>query len=153
MILETLVMVCIAGHECVGVGEVEGYDAGPPEAVSTHSEPQEPPQQPATGEPDLTYTAQVIAACESGQRRADGTAVIGSHDWTNVNSQGSSASGAWQFLRGTWQWVAEEIGAEQYAEAKHAPPEVQYEAFKWLKNKEGLIPWNPSRSCWSQMLD
>ena len=98
------------------------------------------------------HAARVVAACESGRRLADGTAEVGSHDWRNVNSQGSTASGAFQFLDGTWQWVASEIGATEYARAKHAPPEVQVRAFDWLWEHGGPQHWNPSRSCWSRMM-
>ena len=136
--------------------EQEEEEAAASATASTEAEPEPEPEPQASHSADvanMAWDAQVIAACESGSRNADGTAVIGSHDWAAVNAQGSSASGAFQFLDGTWAWVSSEIGyGGQYARAKHAPPQVQYEAFRWLADNEGLHHWNPSRGCWSQML-
>lgn len=104
------------------------------------------------GHQGMSYPAQAVAACESGQRRANGTAVIGSHRWHIGNHHGGTDSGAFQFLDSTWRWVAREVGASQYARAKHAPPQVQVKAFQWLWHNGGPHHWNPSRSCWGPML-
>lgn len=100
----------------------------------------------------MSYAAQVVAACESGSRRANGTAIVGTHSWRARNPR-STASGAHQFLVGTWQRVAKKIGASQYAEAAHAPPHVQIAAFEALwAGGAGSSHWLASASCWRPML-
>lgn len=95
--------------------------------------------------------ARVVAACESGERGAGGTPVLGSHRWHVTNHHGGTDSGAFQFLDSTWRWVADEIGASKYARAKHAPPRVQLDAFRWLWRRDPGA-WNASRSCWAPLL-
>lgn len=104
---------------------------------------------------ELTGVARRIADCESGVRKADGTAVPGSYGTNLENTSGpggtpiSTASGWFHFLDGTWQWVNAEIGGEQYSRALHAPVHTQYEAFLWLYDEgRGAYHWNASRSCW-----
>jgi muramidase (phage lysozyme) len=98
----------------------------------------------------MSRTALIIAACESGARQPDGTATLGTHDWTARNPH-SSASGAFQFLRGTWQRIAARINASA-SEAALAPPHVQIAAFRDLHRRRGLAPWNASKTCWQPML-
>jgi len=56
----------------------------------------------------------------------------------------STASGAYQFLAGTWRDVT---GLEPPASAY--PPAVQDAAFTKLYAQLGTKPWNASRGCWS----
>lgn len=56
----------------------------------------------------------------------------------------STASGYFQFLNGTWEWVT---GLP--APASAYPLEVQYAAFLELWDEgRGASHWNPSRYCW-----
>lgn len=106
------------------------------------------PQPSSTG---LSGARLMIADCESGDRRADGTAVPHSYNWTGINQQGSSASGAFQFLDGTWAWVWSDILGEPppTARARDATPAQQTRAFDALwDNGRGASHWYPSRSCW-----
>lgn len=96
----------------------------------------------------MSYVAQVVAACESGRRKADGTAVVGTYS-PKADNPRSTASGLFQFLDGTFKRLSASAG---YARAKHAPLSVQYQAFKELYNKRGLRPWLASASCWRPML-
>lgn len=96
----------------------------------------------------MSYVAQVVAACESGRRKADGTAVVGTYS-PKADNPRSTASGLFQFLDGTFKRLSASAG---YARAKHAPLSVQYQAFKELYNKRGLRPWSASASCWRPML-
>lgn len=96
---------------------------------------------------EMPYTARVIAACESGQRRS-GRPVVGTLSWTADNPR-TTASGAFQFLNGTFQRLSASQG---YARAKHAPPHVQKAAFNELYRKRGLRPWLASASCWRPVL-
>jgi muramidase (phage lysozyme) len=98
----------------------------------------------------MSRTARIIAACESGTRNPDGTAIIGTHDWTARNPY-SSASGAFQFINSTWQDVSTRLNVNT-KEAALAPPHVQIAAFRDLHRRKGLTPWNASRSCWQPML-
>lgn len=111
----------------------------------------EPDPAPTRRRVDLGYAAKVVAACESGRRRGDGTAIVGTHNWRARNPT-STASGAFQFLRGTWRRVAGHIGAGQYPTAAQAPPHLQRAAFEWLYARRGLRPWLASASCWQPML-
>lgn len=134
---------------------------GPPEPAPTpEPEPQpepvpEPDPAPApevienSGQVGLAGVARRIADCESGVRNSSGTAVDGSYGTNLTNHQGSTASGLFHFLDGTWQWIAGEIGASQYARALHAPEHVQVQAFEYLYDGgAGAFHWDASRSCW-----
>jgi hypothetical protein len=95
-----------------------------------------------------------IAACESGHRLPDGTAEPHTHDWAAQNSR-SSASGAFQFIDGTWEWVWQEIIGEQVPapHAGDADPADQLRAFWALwRDGQGSRHWDASKSCWRQMI-
>lgn len=95
----------------------------------------------------MSYVARVVAACESGQRRGR-SPVVGTLSWQADNPR-TTASGAFQFLDGTFQRLSASQG---YARAKHAPPHVQIAAFNELRRKQGLSPWLASKSCWGPVL-
>lgn len=72
-----------------------------------------------------------IAECESDNKNVR-------------NRQGSSASGYWQFIDSTWEWVT---GLP--APAMAHPREVQYQAFLTLwDDGRGASHWQPSKYCW-----
>lgn len=77
--------------------------------------------------------ADAVTACESGD------------DFTAQNTT-SSASGAFQFLRGTWQHFG---GGEFAPTAKQASPDEQTVVFERAYAANGLTDWAASRSCWS----
>lgn len=92
-----------------------------------------PPKVVPRGKPPpggLEALGAKIAACESG----------GS---PTAYNRSSGASGLFQFLRSTW------AGHGGYAEARHAPPEIQWEKFRILYAASGLRPWASSRGCWA----
>lgn len=62
-------------------------------------------------------------------------------DYTAQNSR-STASGAFQFIDGTWN----NYGG--YAKAKLAPAFIQDEYAFLTYQKEGTKPWNASKHCW-----
>lgn len=72
-----------------------------------------------------------IRQCESRQ------------DYTVVNKRGSSASGAYQFLDGTWNNYA------GYRRAKDAPAQIQDEKARLTFDTSGTRPWLASQSCWN----
>lgn len=78
-----------------------------------------------------------IRRCESG------------NNYAAVNSQ-STASGAFQFLDGTWDGLdgLRDGNYGGYQRAVHAPPSVQDGAALRLYRHSGTTPWNASRSCW-----
>lgn len=101
---------------------------------------------------ELEGDRRLIADCESGNRTSDGNAVTGSYNWTGVNQQGSSASGAFQFLDGTWEWVWSDIIGQPppTSRARDALPRQQVLAFDALwDNGNGASHWYPSRTCWA----
>lgn len=137
------------GHPAAGPASDTGHPAaGHTPAGDDDDEPQ-PEQRPAA--PEMGRAAEVVAACESGKRRAHGTPVLGTHRWHITNHHGGTDSGAFQFVDATWHRVAAEIGASQFGRAKDAPPEVQLEAFRWLWRRNPNA-WNASRSCWGPLL-
>jgi hypothetical protein len=100
-------------------------------------------------------TAAAIAACESGHRLADGSADLHTHDWQAQHSV-STASGAFQFIDGTWRWVWQDLIGEDppAARARDAEPHEQLRAFLALwRDGAGAHHWDASRSCWQTMLD
>lgn len=88
-----------------------------------------------------------IGGCESSGR-PDGPL-----QWTIVNRSGSSASGAFQILDGTWRsWrsaYGSDVGAPAYARAKDAPPNVQVTVATRAYQRQGTRPWSASRRCWA----
>jgi len=87
-----------------------------------------------------------IAWCEAGK-------YIGlpryQTNYRAYNQQGSSASGGYQILDGTWaSWKQYVPAAAPYARAAHAPPHIQDEVATKAYYRHGTSPWNASRSCW-----
>lgn len=110
--------------------------------VTTTAPPPPPPPAPTyTGSyreqfphvPDIMWT---IAGCESYGRPDAGP------NWTAANPT-SSARGAWQDLKSTWN------GYAGYASADLAPPHIQVEFNMSLYQSMGTRPWNASKHCWS----
>jgi hypothetical protein len=82
----------------------------------------------------LDEVALAIRECESG------------HDYRAENPV-SSASGAWQFIDSTWEWVT---GLAPPASAW--PREVQDDAFEVLwDDGAGASHWYASRHCWGEV--
>jgi hypothetical protein len=54
----------------------------------------------------------------------------------------SSASGAYQFIDGTWRTVSVRAGHGGYSRALHAPPWVQDAVARWTVHNIGRSPWN-----------
>ena len=65
-----------------------------------------------------------IIACESGGN-------------PNAKNPHSSASGLFQFLRGTWDWAAPEVGADSYASGAVYEPTANIRAAAWLLYEGG----------------
>ena len=69
----------------------------------------------------------------------------GNYTATNPSS---TASGAYQFIDATWQWVSQQTGVgTQYASAAEAPPSVQDTNALWLLRNYGAnasISWAAS---------
>lgn len=100
----------------------------------------------SAAESDWNFVAPRIRACESG-----GTA-YGQANYQAQNKS-SSASGAYQFINGTWKSYASHIGYGQYSRAMHAPNDVQdavaKSAFMRNGNKgSGSNLWKASYACW-----
>ena len=76
-----------------------------------------------------------IRSCESG----DGH---GSYDY-HAHNPASTASGAWQALRSTWN------NYDGYSEAAAAPPSVQDAFARKVLDEQGTTPWAASAACWS----
>ncbi|MFN2345591.1 MAG: hypothetical protein ABR616_07735 [Dermatophilaceae bacterium] len=133
-------------------------DPPPPGPSST---PAPPVPQTRSSRVDLTGDALAVADCESGQYRSNGTAEPGTYRWDAVHGdlQGiapqSTASGAFQFLDGTWTWVWTDLIGEPAptARARDASPADQLRAFEALwDGRNGSSHWSPSRSCWQPRL-
>lgn len=90
----------------------------------------------------LTVLQKRIRSCESGPNGYATNGWAFDYDYRNQNPH-STASGAYQFLDGTWN------GYKGYARAMDAPPAVQDEKFFQVFAEDGTTPWNASRSCWA----
>lgn len=84
-----------------------------------------------------------VRSCESGPAGYATGGRAGDYDYTAENAH-STASGAWQVLRGTWG------GFRGYRTAGAAPRAVQDEFALRLYAEQGTRPWNASRGCWGR---
>lgn len=82
-----------------------------------------------------------VRSCESGARGWGSHGHAHDFNYTAENPS-SSASGAWQFVDGTW------AGFMGYAHAASAPRWVQDLKARRYIDANGLGAWNASRSCW-----
>ena len=94
----------------------------------------------------------VLAASDLPEHEPDPAADVvawGESRNRNVHNPRSTASGYWQFLDSTWEWVT---GLQPPAAAW--PRDVQEDAFWTLwDGGAGASHWRPSRSCWAPLLD
>lgn len=68
---------------------------------------------------DQVDTAMRVMACESGGNPL-------------AKNPASSAAGLFQFLQGTWDWVAGELGLPSYVQGGPYEPEAAIQAAAWL---------------------
>ena len=134
-----------------GLLALAGHVAEPPAVSPTHDAAEhthlEVPTSDEVVAADIPAAAAVIAACESGEIRADGSPVVGTYSLTAEHPV-SSASGKYQFVDSTWGWVT---GLEPPASAY--PEDVQDEAFVELwDDGTGRSHWEPSVGCWGGRL-
>ncbi len=85
-------------------------------------------------QPDQIDTALCVIRGESGGN-------------PQAKNQSSSAAGLWQFLRGTWDWVAEETGGPTYDSGAPYDPKIATEYAYWLWVRQGWEPWNAAKRC------
>lgn len=117
--------------------------------VPTTRAPAPPPASPAAPSgagASMPSLLRRIGGCESSGR-PDGPL-----RWQADNPT-SSASGAFQILDSTWRgWARSygaDVGAGQYARARHAPADVQTTVARRAFDAQGTRPWAASRSCWA----
>ncbi len=101
-------------------------------AVSISKPASASPKSTSAGSPIMPVGGmlEAIKRCESG----------GNYQAQN---KVSTASGAYQFVDGTW------AGYGGYSKAKLAPPSVQDQKARETLARSGTSPWNASRACWS----
>ena len=121
------------------VDELEYPDAPVREEAVVEFADMEPYGPPDYPEPEvgLPPVFDAVVWCES---RGDPTA----------QNPVSSASGLYQFIDSTWQYVWRDyIGQEPpTARAYQASVADQHRAAEALYDREGLVPWYASRGCW-----
>lgn len=79
-------------------------------------------------QPDDLAWARRVGACESR--------------WNpNAKNDHSTAAGLFQFLRGTWDWVAPKLGFDDYASGAVYDPEMNVRAAAWLYYNVGPSQW------------
>lgn len=125
-----------------GVHKSSGSDQPPvsePEHQTTPAADETSKQEHAVDHLDgIETAADAIGWCES-------------RDDYQAQNPASTASGRYQFINSTWQWVWEDlIGKPAPTErAKHADPVKQDRAFAVLWNDgQGASHWAPSEHCW-----
>ncbi len=100
---------------------------------------------------------QVVAAVAENRRRVQLHPVLtcirhhesdrGAYPHTNgyaAKNSRSSASGAYQFINGTWRSVSAKAGFPGYSTARHAPWYVQDAVAMWVINHQGRSAWRGS---------
>lgn len=115
----------------------------PPKVVAlTHSPARIVHLSAQPGAVSFTNQEMRVRSCESGPNgyATDGRAY--DYNYTEENSS-STASGAWQFVDGTWN---DFMG---YSHASLAPRSVQDLKARRYIDANGLSAWDASRSCWS----
>jgi hypothetical protein len=83
---------------------------------------------------DEALTPLLIIYCESS----------GNKNAVNINKNGTSDKGLWQFNDKTWAWLKNKLNI------KSSPFNtiVSTKVAKWLMYNDGLHHWNASRKCW-----
>lgn len=111
------------------------------------------PDQPPVSEPEhhLPQKDHVVDHLDGIETAADAIGWCESRDDYHAQNPVSTASGKYQFIRGTWLWVWEAFIGEPAptVHAKHADPSDQDRAFAALwDDGEGWQHWEASRTCW-----
>lgn len=101
--------------------------------------------------------AQVLAAVAASRREVQLHPVLacirhhesdrGAYPYTNgyaAKNSRSTASGAYQFINGTWRSVSASAGFPGYSTAREAPWYVQDAVALWVINHQGRSAWNGS---------
>ena len=65
----------------------------------------------------------------------------------NAKNPRSTAAGLWQFLRGTWNWVASQLGGPDYDSGAPYDPVIATQYAHHLWAQQGWSPWNAARRC------
>lgn len=115
---------------------------------------------------NMSFEAQVIAMCESGN-----TQTLGSLNWNavNMNKDGTIDYGAFQF-NNYWIWNSKDRWIMRpfannrllmssdtlfhiWPTPKDAPPKVQVALFEYVwDDGKGWRHWSSSRSCWGKLI-
>ena len=65
----------------------------------------------------------------------------------NAKNKHSSAAGLFQFLEGTWDWVAEHTGSPSYREGGPYDPVWSIRNAAWLQKHAGWGQWTTANRC------
>lgn len=116
------------------------------------AEPKKPDHLPTSGKmksltprqylyltyPNEAEVLDAVASCESA--------------WEpSAKNPGSSATGLFQFIDGTWEWVRAEMGRDGSLDVRFEARE-NIDSAVFLYRLEGLGPWESSRGCWEELM-
>jgi len=97
----------------------------------------------------LLFTGSSASSAEYDGNLLNKIAWCESRDTATAKNPNSSASGRFQFIRGSWKYYGEQLWGDEWKEKDVFDYNDNTELASYVMQKYGTTPWNASKKCWS----